>query len=416
MRRRPFLILLFCLGLVFPRPVVAGAQFAPLLDLRVRQEILDGVYHFAPDPDRNWLRVRTRAGGRADLGRHRLELRLNNEHRHYLHPDQPFSWDEVILDRGFWRWNFRDESKFTVGRQDIMWPGGFLVLDGHPYDGSRSAYHNALRLELGGKERGLDVAVIRNPKYDPIVLIDDQHRRLTDADETGAYLRLRNAAWQGSIIWKREKDPDLVLENLTTLTVGGRFDGEVGAGHRLEAELAYQFQNFSEENCGCVLADGDHGGAWAGQAFLTREFPGDWRAELGAFYYGGGRHAFRAPWGRWPKWSELYIYTLIGESTPGRVTVAAWENIAAPRLTVRHGLHERLDLRLGASWLAAPEPAWLARGVLTQTELETDLGTGFSGHLLWEMLVPGPFHDGGNGLPPLTNTVHFLRWQISWSL
>ena len=38
------------------------------------------------------------------------------------------------------------------------------------------------------------------------------------------------------------------------------------------------------------------------------------------------------PWGRWPKWSELYVYTLIGESTPGRVHVAAWENIAAGRV------------------------------------------------------------------------------------
>ena len=45
-----------------------------------------------------------------------------------------------------------------------------------------------------------------------------------------------------------------------------------------------------------------------------------------------------------------------------------------------------------------------------------DIVDGFEGHLLWEMLDPGSFHDGRGGLDPLTNIVHFLRWQLACAL
>ena len=73
-----------------------GWRTDPLFDVRVRQELLDGVYHFAPDPDRNWIRVRTRGGMRFTRGGHRLEFRLVNEHRHHLDPEQRGDLDEKL--------------------------------------------------------------------------------------------------------------------------------------------------------------------------------------------------------------------------------------------------------------------------------------------------------------------------------
>jgi len=414
-------LLLAALTAAIPVPEVSanGTTFTPLLDLRVRQEVLDGVYHFAPDPDRNWIRVRTRAGGRLDLGAHRFELRLANEHRHYITPDdQDFSWDEVIIDRGFWSWKMDVQTRLTVGRQDIIWPGGFLMLEGHPYDGSRSIYHNAVRLQSDSDWGKLDGALIYNPKYDDIVLVDDKNKRLTDADETGAVLRLVKGSWAWSVLYKYEDDPDEVLDDLATVTLGGRYDGQLGDEGKWHAELAGQYQD------GTVMAAADdavaEGSGWAlaGEAFFAGPIGRGWTGEAGAFYYSGldgDMRPFRAPWGRWPKWSELYIYTLIGESTPGRVNVAAWENIAAPKVTVKRLVTDWLDARLAASYLLAPAGGD-ARGLLTQVELKADMGRGFKGHLLWEMLDPGSYHDGRYGLPPLTDTVHFLRWQVSWAL
>ena len=61
-------LLLMLLVLAVPVGVAGGPSaegsftMSPVFDLRVRQEILDGVFHFAAEPDRNWLRIRTRAG------------------------------------------------------------------------------------------------------------------------------------------------------------------------------------------------------------------------------------------------------------------------------------------------------------------------------------------------------------------
>jgi hypothetical protein len=139
---------------------------------------------------------------------------------------------------------------------------------------------------------------------------------------------------------------------------------------------------------------------------------------VGGFWYSGldgDLRPFQTPWGRWPKWSELYIYTLIGESPPGRINVAAWENISAPFVSATRPLGASFDFRFSTYYLLAPQSAWRARGLLTETELKFTILPGLDGHLLWEMLVPGSFHDGWNGLNPMTSPVHFLRWQIAYA-
>ena len=322
-------------------PVLAAdAEWTPLLDLRVRQEILDGVFHFAPDPNRNWIRVRTRAGARLDLTEHRFELLLTNAHRHVLTPDQDFDWHELIIDRAYWSWQIREKHRLTLGRQNIIWPGGFLMLEGHPLDGSRSIYQNALRLQSSYAWGNLDAALIHNPKYDPLVLAGDDELPLSDADETAGFLRASRGEWSGSLIYEFQRDPDGRLDDLTTFTMGARGGGGLGATRSWQAELALQYQDGDlRVAANEQLAEGT-GWAFAWNALVSQSIGRRWELELDAFWYSGldgSLRPFRTPWGRWPKWSELYIYTLIGESTPGRVHVAAWENIAAPRLNLSRG-------------------------------------------------------------------------------
>lgn len=404
----------------------SGFDLTPLADLRVRQEVLDGVYHFDDgETDRNWIRMRSRLGARASWRDHVWEARLNNEHRHVLTPDIDLDWDEVIVDRLFWRVPLAADVTATVGRQDIVWPGGFLVLEGHPLDGSRSMFHDGVRLQVDMGWARLDIAAVSNAKRNKLVLIDDLDRSLADADESGVLIRAERGPWNWSTIVKDSDDPDSP-RCLRTWTAGSRYDGRLGAFGDVEAELALQYQD------GTVIdaIDGDdidampdratgEGWAWAAQAFLTRTVALDVEAEIGGFFYSGldgDRRPFRAPWGSWPKWSELYIYTLVGENTPGRPHVAAWENIAAPRLTLSRPITERLSARAGVSWLLAPEPEWLSRGVLTQVGFDIRLPSGLAAHLVWERLHPGVFHDGRYGLPAFTDPVHFLRWQMTWSL
>lgn len=411
----------------------------PVLDVRVRQEILDGVYHFTPtDPDRDWIRVRTRAGGALQGGPHLFELRLANEHRHYLHPDDvDFDWDELIVDRAAWTWTpgaFGD-LKLTVGRQDIIWPGGFLMLEGHPLDGSRSIYHNAVRAQWARGADRFDVAAIYNPLSDEFVLADDhgyrlpdgdEGRQLTNGDELGLAARWLVGPWQWSGILKQVDRGGLALPDFDTVTLGARYAGQVCPLGQVEAEVALQYQH---QGGSSALPDApgwtpdETAWAHAAQAFVTRPLAGRSKLKAGGFLYSGsdgGLGAFRSPWGNWPKWSELYIYTLIAEGGDGRVHVAAWENIAAPRLELTMPLGSvagrGLDGRFGLSWLLAPEPDWTSRGVLVQAQVSSELGAGLSAHLLGEYFDPGEFHDGANGLPVLDDPAFFLRWQITYTL
>jgi hypothetical protein len=390
-------------------------SISPLFDVRIRQEILDGVFYFAPEPDRNWIRFRTRAGAAAETGHHAFKILLTNEHRRFITPDEgAFDWDEIILDQAYWSWSTGTDTKLTVGRQNIIWDRGFLMLDGHPLDGSRSIYQNAVRYQapLGGWD--VDLALIHNPKRDPIVLFGDDDRPLTDADETAAALRMTHGTSKVSLIWKNDVDPDGNLPHLQVLTVGGRTDRKTGESGELMGELALQYQ----KTCG-GRTNGPDGFAMALQTHYAKDLGKSWRGKGGFFFYSGngnGMEAFRTPWGRWPKWSELYIYTLIGESTPGRIHVAAWENIAAPHVTVTRPLGAAVKFRFSAYYLLAPQTDWAARGGMTQTELKFDILPGLDGHLLWEMFAPGDFHHGRGGLAPLTSTVHFLRWQLAYAL
>jgi hypothetical protein len=398
-------------------PELNSSSFSvfPLFDVRVRQEIMDGVYYFAPDPDRNWLRFRARLGVTAADDKNEFKILLTNEHRRYVEPsDIPFDWDELILDQGYWAWSFAPESKITVGRQNIIWDRGFLMLEGGPLDGSRSNYYNSVRLRTPLKGGGLDLALIYNPKRDPIVLAGDGDLPLTDADESAAAVRWTVGPDKWTAIWKNEVDPDHKLPHLQVLTLGWRTDRALGDTGQWLVEAAGQYQ----KEYSSPAADPD-GFAFALQAQLADDLGKKWRGQAGYFHYSGSSgnlRTFRTPWGRWPKWSELYIYTLIGESTPGRINVAAWENIAGPHASVTRPLGKAFKFRFSAYYLLAPQTDWAARGGLTETCLEFDILPGLDGHLLWEMLVPGGFHDGRGGLKPMTSTVHFLRWQIAYAL
>ena len=196
-----------------------------------------------------------------------LEVRLVNEHRHVLTPDLDLDWDEVLVDRLLWRWSPREDLTVSMGRQDIIWPGGFLVLEGHPLDGSRTIFHDGVRLQAELGWGRLDAAVVHNQQRADLVLIDDLHRDLTLGEETGFLARVARGDWSGAFI---VKDSD-GAGDLRTWTWSGRYHGPLAGWGDLEAELAVQRQ---DGRVATVTPDGmtPRGDGWAlaGQAFLAR--------------------------------------------------------------------------------------------------------------------------------------------------
>lgn len=410
------LVLLAALAL----PAAAEPGLRGTLDLRLRQEVLDQLYYWTPaEPDRNWIRLRSRAGGTYGWGAaHEVEARLCSEFRQITTPDTPLNYDEIVLDRLLYRYQASPAAMLTLGRQDIAWDDGFLVMDGTPLDGSRSAYMNALRVELTREGRALsaiEAFAAHNPATDDLVLWDDDipSRRLTDADETAAALRLRARPGQFALIWKRERDPDHARPALDAWTLGYRIERT----HRsagLLGEIALQYQDWSAPAKTSGLA-------WAMQARVRRNLRSSSRLDFGFYAYsgrGGDQLAFRTPWGRWPKWSELMLYRLIGEGGVG-----AWANLAAPFIEVEQRKDGRL-LGVGLQLLSSLEPASTYRDILLRVRLELPLLRGLSTQLLLEQML-GSGYDRVNYLPaygagavrPIDGSGGtFARWQLTYEL
>ncbi len=381
------------------------SHFTPQADLRVRQEVMDGLLPFAPDADRNQVRFRSRLGGTLDVDQYRFRFLLTNEHRRYVRPDGiDFDWDEVIVDQLYYQLRHQD-WRLSVGRQNIIWDEGFFMLEGHPLDGSRSIYHDAVYFQ----RQDLDLALIYNTRTDPLVLAGDMDRPLRDSDELALAVRVGGDHAAAKLIVKRlmpGDDQDGWGPERTLYTVGYRFDMGCKTNLWWLMEAGAQYN----EPDGHERGQASH----ALHTRLERPLGPDTRFHVGGFYYG---KAYTSPFGRWPLWSELYIYTLVPEGG-----VANWRNIAAPFAGVTHQICPRMKLKARAYYLMAPdgtganESDWESRGLLTQLRLDVNMNKHLRGHLTWEMLDPGTFHDAEHHPFPMEDVVHFLRWEMILAL
>ncbi len=391
-----------------PTKTVQGVKVTPHFDLRVRQEFLENVFYWAPPEDRQWLRIRTRAGFRVQKSHHTFTFQLGNEHRRLQKPEPAeFDWDELFIDQAFYDYKPTDDFRLTLGRQNIIWDDGFLVLEGHPLDGSRSIYQDGLRF----RTRRLDFFGVVNSREDPYVLAGDLDRHLSDYDERGMGLRVAFGRHSLAAIWKREEDPDHLVPTSDIYTFGGRLGFDLPRDFAGFFEGALQQQESVYDPTGGTTA----GKAYALQFGAKGALNCKSNLEAGGFLYSGRNNdtlPFRTPWGRYPKWSELYIYTLLHEGGDGRVHVAAWENIAGLRAKLSGPIRHNIEGRVELMPLWAPEPDWQARGLLWKAGLEFQLPENIKGHLIYEGLRYGDFHDIPEGAG---QTAHFIRWQLTYT-
>ncbi len=251
----------------------------------------------------------------------------------------------------------------TVGRQDLMLgdPGDWwLVMDGTPNDGSWTTYFDSIRLTVDAKS-------IRT-KFDVIGLVepmqpaewlptlgDSGSYPVTDQKEQGIILSAANKSLPGTevdgyFIYKHDQQQTATVAGATRLsgdnadicTVGGKLTGTPAPHWLYSLEGAYQFGTKADRIAG-IFARRDVR-AYGGKAKLTYAFKDVRKNQLslsGEVLSGddpatpGTDEMFDVLWGRWPRWSELYIYSYIYE-TGGRI--AQMNNLG----------------RIGGEWSIAP--------------------------------------------------------------
>jgi hypothetical protein len=160
-----------------------------------------------------------------------------------------FNADEALFD--WFNVQFRNLAgqplTATVGRQDIMFGVGWLVLDGSPLDGSRTiGAFDAARFTYEWAEASTKVDMIyanNSPESDRwLKPINDQERGLMESKEQAGILYLTNTSLlrpmqlEGFFIYKQDKPLDHVLSNYPyiwsqrgeTYTFGGALAGTRG--------------------------------------------------------------------------------------------------------------------------------------------------------------------------------------------
>jgi hypothetical protein len=344
----------------------------------------------------------------------------------------------------------------TVGRQDMIFGVGWLILDSTPNDGSRTiGAFDAARFTYDWANTNTKVDVIyvdQGAESDRFLEpINDQDRGLREQDERGAILYLTNTSWkpvqlEGFFIYRNDNPIDQQLSNFPygwsrkaeIYTFGAAVAGTQGDHWKYRAEAAIQRGDRSETLEGTptgqgpfftVGAVGRERDLEAYGALSTIEYqfkdPHDNATHLTYEYASGDDpgtegvdEQFDLLWGEWPRWSELLIYTYSYETEVSNNT-----NLHRLNLGHRFNINSKWSVTADyhALWAdqntgATDPPQRLRvstndrfRGSLFTSWLKYKFSDQLYGHFLGEYFFPGNYY-----VSPSDDNAYFLRFNIEY--
>jgi hypothetical protein len=416
----------FCLGVA----ALWGQEAAPSsfelgFQERIRTESWDNlVDHRDATPDlRSQIRFRTRLWAIVPLTPDlTFTGGLVNENRKILHPDQAVNGREIAFEAFYLDWRVSPTWSLRAGRQNLMRGDGFVLWDGSALDGSRSAYVNALDAAWSSAGTTLELIALSDPSKDRYLprineAASPRERQLLNERDESALLVY--ATWrqpgrdlQAYAIHKTERHD---LRALTDPLY--QPDRRVEAlGLRLAQDLTPGLRSTTEGTLQWGREDGRPGvaqasaaiRAWGAQARLEQTFdqPGKPLLAVGWVGLSGDdpRTSAREGWdplfSRWPRWSELYVYSQVPEGGVGY-----WSNLRMWEATCQAQPWAKLGLRASAYWMRADQPvqdlgpifaAGRGRGRLLEFRADLTLSKQWQGHVLYERLDPGTFYAGSD--------------------
>ncbi len=404
---------------------------------RVRSEEYDDIIdHDAANPSdsRSFYRFRTRAWITAnptpDL---EISAGICNENRKLVRPDAAINAREIFFDTLYLDYRFSKAWSVRVGRQNLMRGEGFLLFDGSSGDGSRTAYFNALDLTYAWSRSTLEFMAISDPSKDNCLprineaKASEGPQRLNEWDEQALGLYYTGREWTGTTLEAyyflktetndyRPMTNPLFQPDRRISTLGSRVNQEFRDGWSVNGEFTYQWGN-QEGRPGTTEGSRDIA-AWGGYGRFKKALDTPWTPILSVGYIAlsgqdpnsGRITAWDPLFSRWPRWSELYVYSEIPEKG-----VAYTSNTGMWEAELR--LRPSVPLELRATWyrmkaLESPTPGGTFgqgrnRGDILQFRADYRFSPQFKGHVLYEHLAPGDFYAG-------QASGHFLRFELSY--
>jgi hypothetical protein len=435
-------------------------------DLRLRNEYFDNLLTLSPkNPihEQDYFRFRGRVWASVtpvdDLS---LNIRLATEAREWMReagyspmkisgtqgkvgPD----YTEGVIDNLNVAWKNAAGLPATikVGRQDLFLGDGWLVGDGTPYDGSWTYFLDSARFtyELKDQHTAIDVIGIMQEARDDAWLYPigaEQNRYLTEQNEKGAILSIGNTSLKaanltGYFIYKHDdkvNDPGAsaslrrTSDNADIFTIGGRVTGTLSDNWKYSAEGAYQFGEKQDAAvqfpAPVVPTDYRTINAFGFNSKLTYMVKDKLNNQLGlSFEYLSGDNPntrgdemFDVLWGRWPRWSEIGLYSYAAETRIGQEA-----NLIrfGPTWTV----NPIKDMEFSASYYALFAPEATAtreasttlftgdgnfRGHFVSGVLKYKFSRHMTGHLWSEFQFPGDYYAS-------KTMISFLRAEVMFT-
>jgi hypothetical protein len=402
-------------------------------------------YNQHKDDDNHWLRVRTSLWGQVSY-RQQLTLftQLTNEFYPYIKdskkPDRDFTLDEIFFDNLYLKWVIGKTNPVTMilGRQNLMYGEGFVLMDGSPWDGSRSIYHDAVKISIKKGNTTVDLLGISNTKYElrlPVI----RGEKLSNGELKGqaadqpmndgleqaiALYAVRKSEKLGQLdayYFYKTENPSPVInisapkDELKLNTLGARIAHPFSNKLTLTAEGAYQFGSQGDFN------QSSYGGYGYLSYLVQKAKKGT--VTGGCFALSGddpdtkNNEGWNPLFSRWPKWSELYIYSFLAETIEGARRVAYWTNILSPYVSYSMTVHPKVSFT--STWLhqsafygrsLGNEMSGKTRGDEFQLWIYFKWTPKLSSHLLFDYYIPGNFYAS-----PRSNGI-FARAEIMYRM
>jgi hypothetical protein len=362
-----------------------------------------------------------------------------------------FNPDEALFD--WFNVNWRNIGGLpltaTIGRQDLAFGTGWLILDASPLDGSRTiGAFDAARFTYDWSEINtkVDAVYVNNyPESDRwLKPINDQYRGLMEQEEQAAILYLTNTSLkplqlEGYFIYKQDQPlpagktltnfPAIWGEKGDVYTFGGAFSGIAAEHWKYRAEGAFETGRKAGDQPGSQPNSSPYGPTEDLRAFGTLDTieymfkdAHDNATHLTYEYDSGDDpgttsrdERFDLLWGRWPRWSELLIYTWANETR-----VADTTNLH--RLNIGHRINLTKQWQVTGDYHAlwadqntgavsasklSLSPSKNFRGSLYTTSLRYKMNDQLSAYALLEYFTPGDYY-----VSPSDKNAYF--WRINF--
>ncbi|RKX42521.1 MAG: hypothetical protein DRP64_09720 [Verrucomicrobia bacterium] len=340
--------------------------------------------------------------------------RLVNEWRTSQNGSAADGWDafdETVIDNLFVDYK-HDMFDVRLGRQDLIYGTGKLILDGTPKDGSRTIYFDAAKVAYKGIDNTtVDFLAMYTHAKDPLAL-HSQDRDIVgyagpanpyEGVEAGGAVYIKNKTYEDlpwEAYWIIKTDQQLPTDEVNTVGTrlmpkwaDGTFDGNL--------EMAYQ----STTGTDAFMVD----------ALVNWNIMEDQKGKLGLGWYHLSED-WNPVFARWPQYSELYVYSY---DTTG---AGQWKNVSMPHIdfSISPMKNYKADFLLG--YMFAPENDGLGsghnRGLLftwwnrfTIKEQLFSQRDKLSGHILFEMMQPGAYYDADQR----DHIATFLRFELNYA-